>query len=140
MSEQQRETTQKAKSPQRQHSREFKAAAVRRMLAGESSSELARELGVARKLLNDWRARVREGGEANLREKGRPPGGLRASRPETRSAAAEVARLEGIIGKQQALLDFFQDAWQRVERAEAAAGKARSTTPSNKQENGSPIR
>jgi len=139
MSEQQAEP--KHKNPQRQHSREFKMAAVRRMLAGESSSELARELGVARKLLNDWRARVREGGEENLREKGRPAGGLRASRPQTQNAgAAETARLEAIIGKQQALLDFFQDALQRVERAEAAAGKARSTTPSNTPENGSPTR
>jgi len=51
------------KREQRKHSREFKITAVRRMLAGESSSALARKLGVSRKLLNDWRGRVLQGGE-----------------------------------------------------------------------------
>ena len=84
------------KREQRKHSREFKITAVRRMLAGESSSALARELGVSRKLLNDWRGRVLQGGEENLREKSRPPGGLRASRPSPSNAPPDrTARLGG---------------------------------------------
>ena len=54
------------------HSREFKLAAVARLELGESPTALSRELGVARKLLYDWRRRVAERGEQNLRGRGRP--------------------------------------------------------------------
>ena len=48
----------------------FKAAAVRRMQAGESPSELARSLKVWRKLLYEWRNAVLAG--RPLRTVGRP--------------------------------------------------------------------
>src|SRR5690349_8302390 len=53
-------------------SREYKVAAVRRMLAGENVSALARELGVRRKYLYQWRERFRLGGAIALRSRGRP--------------------------------------------------------------------
>src|SRR5260370_28593836 len=54
-------------------SRELKLSVIRRMLAGENVSALARELQVRRKDLQVWRDRFRAGGAAALRGRGRPP-------------------------------------------------------------------
>ena len=48
-------------SEERRFSREFKLAALGRMLAGENVSALARELGLRRKYLHQWRERLRNG-------------------------------------------------------------------------------
>jgi transposase len=53
-------------------SREFKLKIVRRMLAGENVSALAREVKVLRKDLYVWRERFRSGGPEALRGRGRP--------------------------------------------------------------------
>ena len=42
-------------------SREFKEAAVRRILAGERIAAIAADLGIRRKLLYDWRNVLRAG-------------------------------------------------------------------------------
>jgi transposase len=52
--------------------REFKLAALQRMLSGENVSALARDLGIKRKLLYQWRDRFRAGGPQALRSRGRP--------------------------------------------------------------------
>jgi transposase-like protein len=52
--------------------REFKLRAVERLLAGESSSALARELRLRRKLLYPWKDAYLVGGVAGLRPQGRP--------------------------------------------------------------------
>lgn len=59
----------------------LKLLAVRRMLAGENVSGLARELGVRRKRLYAWRDGFRESG----------PEGLRPRGPPTESDAASAA-------------------------------------------------
>src|SRR6266849_1199790 len=59
-------------STARVFSRDFKLSAVRRMLAGENVSALARELAVLRKDLYVWRDRLRSGGPEALRSRGRP--------------------------------------------------------------------
>jgi transposase-like protein len=53
---------------------ELKLAAVRRVLAGESVSAVAQELGIRRKRLYVWKDRYAESGEAGLahRRGGRP--------------------------------------------------------------------
>src|SRR5258708_40254367 len=53
-------------------SREFKEAAVRRILAGERIAAIAADLGIRRKLLYDWRNVFRAGGSLALRPRGRP--------------------------------------------------------------------
>ena len=58
------------KEPSR-FSREFKLEALRRMEAGENVSVLARELGVSRKSIYQWRNRYRLGGSKALRRRGR---------------------------------------------------------------------
>jgi transposase-like protein len=115
----------------RQFSGEFKSAAVGRMQAGESPSALARELGVKRKLLYEWKKRVEAGGAQNLRQSGRPgpvPGAVLEER--TKSDQRRIAELERLVGKQQALIDFFESALQQVEAA--TAGKAGSLKRSAK--------
>lgn len=52
-------------------SREFKLEALRRMEAGENVSVLARQLGVSRKSICQWRNRYRLGGSNALRGRGR---------------------------------------------------------------------
>ncbi len=63
----------KRKSSHRVFSREFKVGIVRRMLAGENVSALARELKSTRKDLYVWRDRFLAGGPEALRGRGRPP-------------------------------------------------------------------
>jgi len=121
----------KQKRKSRRFSREFKLGAVRRMQAGESPSALARELGVRRKLLYEWKNRVEAGGPENLRDSGRPgpvPGRVVVDRAA--SEQRRIAELERLVGKQQALIDFFERALRRIE--ESSDGKARSTKRSAK--------
>ena len=98
-------------------SREFKLKVVRRMLAGENVSALARELKVLRKDLYVWRDRFRSGGPEALRGRGRPPKAAPASvvrstptKPTISppdAASKRIAELERKIGQQQVELDFF---------------------------------
>lgn len=111
-------------------SREFKLMVVRRMLAGEKMSALARETTVLRKDLYIWRDRYRSGGAEALHGRGRPGKG-EAITPQDKpadvmakgSAAAlctarlRVAELERKIGQQQVELDFFRQALRQVRAA-----------------------
>lgn len=55
-------------------SREMKVSAVKRMLAGEDVTALAREFKVRRTVLYRWKAEYRErGANAFQRRRGRPP-------------------------------------------------------------------
>ena len=107
----------------RRFSREFKLAAVRRMAEGANVSQLARELGISRKGLYEWRDKLSKGGPAALRRAGRPgksdaalqgeviePSTLaRQSGGANELARAEawIAELERTIGQQAVDLDFF---------------------------------
>jgi len=129
--------------PVRLFSREYKLAALRRMLAGENVSALARELGVRRKYLYQWRERFRAGGPEALRTRGRPTKAealaiqahgagsplddavpLVAPAPADALAKAEqrIADLERKIGRQQVELDFFQRALRQVGEARRTSG------------------
>jgi len=140
----------KPKSSHRVFSRAFKVSIVRRMLAGENVSALARELRFSRKDLYVWRDRFLAGGPEALRGRGRPPkaeaAGLAASSttakaaPETPGAALEAARtrlaeLERKIGQQQVELDFFRQALRQVRgarRPSAEPGVTGSTKSSKR--------
>jgi transposase len=133
-------------SPARVFSREFKLSAVRRMLAGENVSALARQLEVLRKDLYVWRDRFRAGGPEALRPRGRPRKDrlLEAvsERPPDRPAASalaaaerRIAELERKIGQQQVELDFFQRALRHVKaarRPSAGPGVTGSTRSSKR--------
>jgi transposase len=110
-------------------SRDFKLMIVRRMLAGENVSALAREVKVLRKDLYIWRDRFRSGGAEALRGSGRPRKAERLAMskptpgvPDVPGAEFEVARkriadLERKIGQQQVELDFFRQALRQVKEA-----------------------
>jgi transposase len=141
----------KRKSCHRVFSRAFKVGIVRRMLAGESVSALARELKATRKDLYVWRDRFLAGGPEALRGRGRPPKAEAASLvasgakaqaavPDTPAAELEEARkriaeLERKVGQQQVDLDFFRQALQRVRgarRPSAEPGVTGSTRSSKR--------
>ena len=96
----------------------LKRAALARVAAGESIAEVARDLKLRGRLLYAWRDKVRTGGAAALRERGRPrkapavPGA--AAEGELARAQRRVADLERKIGQQQVDLDFFRRALRHV--------------------------
>lgn len=134
-------------------STEFKVDLVRRLEQGEPAARVAREAGVARKLLYDWLKAYRAHGAGGLnRRRGRkvgwrpPSSALPASSSEPASAGAgpsaagsadelekakaRIAELERIIGRQQADLHFFREAlrlWDATSRSDGAPISTRSS-------------
>src|SRR3954447_16138436 len=114
----------------------FKAAAIRRLKAGEAVLPLARELGVSRKLLHDWRKAWGLHGPAGLNRKRGPKPGPRKLRPlaepapkgssrELAQARAKIAELERKIGQQALDIDFSQS----LARLGAASAAGRANEP-----------
>src|SRR5262249_23165198 len=94
-------------------SREFKLTAVRRVENGEKPSVVAQSLGVKMEVIGRWRQKVRDGGEEALRGTGRP------KRVSKRVGAGlgnpGIADLERLVGRQQAAIDFVEQALHQVE-------------------------
>lgn len=113
--------------------RGLKLSAVERMACGENVSALARELGVRRKLLYEWRDAFRREGVLGLsKRRGRPRGrrssaALPVSGSDLASARSRIAALERRLGQQALELDFFREALQRVEGLRRAKGEPGAT-------------
>jgi len=110
---------------QPEYGAELKLTAVRRVLAGESVSAVAQDLGIRRKRLYVWKDRYAELGEAGLRHRraGRPRKVVSEDKngPDTRSGRGEllaarkrIAELERKVGQQELELDFFGEALRRM--------------------------
>src|SRR5436190_23348905 len=97
----------RTKNGRRRFSREFKVAAIKRVQAGEKQVRVAEELEIGVVLLARWRRQYRHGAEAALGEIGRPTS---VKLPDTR-----VGELERLAGRQQAAIDFLEQALHRVE-------------------------
>ena len=121
----------------------FKESAVLRLGAGERLAEVARELGIARKLLYEWRAAYRRFGVAGLnRRRGAKPRGARASPDaapappaplsELARAQARIAELERKIGRQQVDLDFFREALRLIDARDPSSRATPSTRSSKR--------
>ena len=84
---------------QPEYGTELKLAAVRRVLAGESVSAVAQELGVRRKRLYVWKNRYEELGEAGLmhRRGGRPRKQAAAVNGSEAKAGRESCRWRGSV-------------------------------------------
>ena len=130
-----------SKRKRRVFSREFKLSAVQRMIAGESTVELSRELGVPAGHLYQWCAHYRRGGVEALRPACRPlkvPGAVELS-PEAKATRVQdvatarnrITALERKIGQQQVELDFFQQALRQVGEARQPSERhgVRASTP-----------
>ena len=135
-------------------STEYKVSLVARLERGEPAARVARESGVARKLLYDWLKAYRAHGAAGLnRKRGRkvgwrpPPAAFPASSEpasmdagpsaagsadELTKASARIAELERIIGRQQADLHFFREALRLWDATSRSGGAPTSTRSSKK--------
>ena len=123
-------------SKHRKFTVEFKEAATRRLLAGESGTELGRELDVRRNVLYRWRDRYRAEGVKGLsRGRGRPAPGHGPPPKIPRDRRDErIAELERLLGKQAAELDFFEQAFRALNLATPgndAPGASGSTASSS---------
>lgn len=101
---------------------EFWRAAVERLQAGESSTDLAAELGINRRGLYRWRERLGSGSADPARER---EAGLRQ----------EVVRLKQALADKVLEVDFLQGALHKVEvrrQGKASSGAKASTTRSGK--------
>ena len=94
-------------------SRDFKIAAVRRVLAGEELNKVARDLDIRYDVLWKWKKRVVEQGEDCLYTVGRRGGVGGAQKNE--SKARSIAELEREIGRQQMEIRFLERALRQVE-------------------------
>jgi transposase len=104
------------------YTEEFRRAAVERMKACRNISALARELGINKRLLYDWRERA-----ADLRDKRSVPN-RHALHPET-----ELRELQRLLAEKTLEADFFSGALQKVaarRQASNANGETASTTKS----------
>jgi transposase len=91
---------------------EFKREQVDRILRGEiTASELSRELGVARSLIQRWKYLATKGAEAAVGSNGDvvPLGDLRA-------AQARIKELERLVGKQTMEIEILRAAREEVKK------------------------
>ncbi len=104
------------------YSTEFKLNAVSRMAQAKTISGLAKEWGIRRKFLYEWRQKLAVGGRAALeRGRGRPPGSKSktVSQPGPTAAELRIAELERLLGRKQLELDFFKRTFEQVRGAAA---------------------
>ena len=100
------------------YSPEFKRTAVDRMVAGESPTVLARELGIRCKFLYAWKA-------AGRGSQGAPPREKVADDPQEHEIARlqrRISELERLTGRQTAELDFFAAALRSVKETRRQNG------------------
>ena len=105
----------KTKDGRRHFSRQFKIAAVRRVVAGESMRAVARELELGVDLLWRWKKRVVEEGEDRLRGIGQRESAVRSPESEAETQRQRIADLERLAGQQQLEIRFLGKALRRVE-------------------------
>jgi transposase-like protein len=109
----------KTRDGRRRFSREFKIAAVRRVMEGEAVGAVARDLDINFRVLWRWKKRVIEKGEEQLHELGRPRQWLRpkTASDERAEAASQrrMAELERLVGRQQMEIRFLAKALRQVE-------------------------
>ena len=108
------------KKKARKYSVDFKQEAVRRMAQATTIVGLAKELGVRRKLLYQWRDQFQAEGRAGLeRRRGRPPGSKSetVSPPVPSAADLRIAELERLLGRKQLEVDFLKRAFEQVRGA-----------------------
>ena len=103
----------KTRDGRRLFDRDFKVAAVRRVLAGEPAGKVARELGIRTSLLWVWKKRVLDLGEDHLYQVGARRGQYRQGGDA--SQERRIGELERLIGRQQAEIRFLGRALRRVE-------------------------
>ena len=106
------------------YSEEFRKMAVERFHKCANATELARELGIDRGLLYEWR---------KLEERAQEGAGARNSRE--RKLHSEIAELKRLLADKTLEVDFFKGALQKIEarrQGKDGSGARASTTKSGK--------
>lgn len=118
------------KSKWRRHTLEFKRQAVERMKTCQNIHELARELGVERKLLYTWKYQLEgrpEPRHANL--------GITAEERKDKQLREEITRLKSALADKTLENDFFRSALLKVKEGRQRnieTGASASTTSSGR--------
>lgn|SRR5919108_1494393 len=112
------------KVKRKRYSRKFQRMAVERMRTCEDVRELAEELGVSRRCLYKWRAKL------DLAETAEE-----LARPHTREASyrKQVLKFQRLLAEKTLEVDFFKGALQKIEarrQKSDASGETASTTKS----------
>jgi len=107
----------------RKYDPKFKRQAVDRMVAGESPTAVARELGVRCKFLYHWRDQgwgtLAQAAETTAEPE--PSAGTAPDR-EQEALRKKVAALERLVGQQAAELDFFAAALRNIGAPDPRSG------------------
>jgi transposase len=119
------------------YSAEFKLNAVNRMAQATTITGLAKELGIRRKFLYQWRHQFEADGRAGLeRRRGRPPGSKSQSVSPPGPSATElrIAELERLLGRKQLEVDFLKRAFEQVRGAASnrTSGGGKESTVASK--------
>jgi transposase len=121
----------------KKYSVDFKQEAVSRMAGAATIVGLAKQLGVRRKLLYEWRDRLEAEGRSGLeRRRGRPPGSKSEEVPPPAASASElrIAELERLLGRKQLEVDFLKRAFEHVRGTASShtSGGEKETTARSK--------
>ncbi len=114
------------KVKRKRYSRKFQRMAVERMRNSEDVGDLAQELGVTRRCLYKWRAKL------DLVEPGEE-----SARPNTHESSyrKQAQQLKRLLAEKTLEVDFFKGALQKVEarrQRRGGSGEMASTTRSEK--------
>ena len=118
-----------------------KEALILRLEAGEAALSLAREAGVLRKSLYEWRDAYRRDGIAGLNRKRGPKPGRRKAIEDSAPVGPEadliraqlrIAELERLVGRQQVDLHFFREALRSWDETRLPNGVTSSSRSSKK--------
>src|ERR1700691_5395499 len=110
----------------------FKEDVVRRLESGEALAAVSKELGIARKLLYEWRWAWRRHGAAGLNRRRGPKKGLRRKMATgDPPGAARIEELERLVGRQQLDLGFCRKALRLADALQGPAA-ARGETNSSR--------
>jgi len=114
----------------RRHTAEFKLQAVQRMKTSPNITDLAKELGIERKLLYTWRNEIE--GRARKAEIGTPlsPEDRRVTQLEKELAKTRVALAREVVKN-----DFFRSALRNLEVSTQNSGSSALTKPSTRTRN-----
>jgi transposase-like protein len=116
----------------RKYSLEFRARALELLKSCSSVSGLARELGIRRKWLYEWRNQAKAA-EASESPKVSAPAEPAPER-ESEAPRLRIAELERLVGRQAAEIDFFKNALRRVEGRRQPSGGTGGAASTKKSE------
>jgi transposase-like protein len=105
---------------------EFRQYAVERMRVCVNISALAKELGVARVLLYQWRERLEPLGKAGGSE------GFRAVDEEKFTLQQQLRQAKQLLAEKTLELDFFKGALQKIEARRQRSAKTGGTTSTSR--------